>query len=393
MPDVPEANQGHETDRPVPEQPAAEPPGTLAARSRPHRAPTAKPRPETAAPEDEGTANGASGNAKPVHADYQWVVNVAAGVVTLAAGVLGVFGVTAGVAVALLRNAPEAVATASLAGGVAVLLGVASAFIPPKLRGRQHLSTTWVITILTAGLIVTALVTTGIAFTSRAEPTLQARVLWWLFLGVIGLLMVGGAVAVIVKGRDYPLKTLAIFASLAVFGVSVLCVVVLAAGETRTATRPAVSVTLEFKPASANTASTTATSAATPTATSPRGSFVLHVTVKSLGLTSDERYLVAVDRFDQSFDVTQVTEVYRTYAGPDAAGNVQYTFSIPLAADKMVPWIGVIAILQRLGGFGEPSTYLPSQLQHLCDTGAQHRDLRAPSTCSLVYADPSLTSS
>lgn len=53
------------------------------------------------------------------------------------------------------------------------------------------------------------------------------------------------------------------------------------------------------------------------------------MTVKTLGMTSDERYLVAVDRFDQAFNATQATEVYRTYVGPDAAGNVQYAFSIP----------------------------------------------------------------
>jgi hypothetical protein len=339
---------------------------------------------------DKDTADGASGSTKPVHADYQWVVNVAAGVVTLSAGVLGVFGVTAGVAVALLRDAPEAVATASLAAGVAVLLGVASAFIPPELRERQHLGTTLVITILTAGLVVAALVTTGLKFTSGAAPTRAAQVGWWLFLGGIGVAMVVGAGAVVVKGRNYPLKTLAILASLAVFGVSVLCVVVLAAGETRTATRPAVSVTLEFKPASVNAASTAATSA-TPTAASPRGWFVLHVTVKSLGMTSDERYLVAVDRFDRPFNALQGREVYRTHVGPDAAGNVQYAFSIPLATDKVVPWVGVSAVLQRVGE-SESALTSPLGLRLLCDA-EQGQTYRAPSTCALVYADPSLTSS
>jgi hypothetical protein len=316
---------------------------------------------------------------------------VAAGVVTLAAGVLGVFGVTAGVAVALLRDAPEAVVTASLAAGVAVLLGVASAFIPPNEREHEHLGTTLVITILTAGLVVAALVLTGLKFTSRAAPTLAAQVEWWLFLGGIGLAMVVGAVVVVFKGRDFQLKTLAILVSLAVFGVGVLCVVVLAAGESRTASRPVVSVTLEFKPASANAASTAATSTATPTATSPRGSFVLHVTVKSLGMTSDERYLVAVDRFDQQYQGTQITEVYRTYVGPDAAGNVQFTFSIPLAADGG-PWVGVSAILHRVNEPGF-NTYLPSSLRYLCDDDAKGQTFHASSTCSLVYADPHLTSS
>ena len=137
---------------------------------------------------EEGTANGASVNSTSGRADYQSVVNVAAGVVTLSAGVLGVFGITGGVAVALLRNAPEAVTTASLAAGVAVLLGVASAFVSPKLTVGDQLRTTRLIASLTALLVVAALVTTGLAFTSRAAPTLLAQVLWWLFLTLIGAL-------------------------------------------------------------------------------------------------------------------------------------------------------------------------------------------------------------
>jgi hypothetical protein len=333
---------------------------------------------------EEGTANGASGSSTSGRADYQSVVNVAAGVVTLSAGVLGVFGITGGVAVALLRNAPEAVTTASLAAGVAVLLGVASAFLSPKLTVGDHLRTTRLITSLTALLVVAALVTTGLAFTSRAAPTLLAQRLWWLFLSLIGALVLGGAIAVAVGGRGYSLKTLAILASLAVFGVSVLCVVVLAAGETRTASRPAVSVTLEFKPAATNASSTTANSGTTPAA-SPRGSFVLHVTVRSLGMTSDERYLVAVDRVDRPANAARVRELYRTYVGPDATGNVQYTFSIPLAIDNTVPWLGVSATLQRVG---EP----PTDPRDHCgvETGGSHA---SGSTCALVYADPTLTSS
>jgi hypothetical protein len=350
----------------------------------PHAAPTAEPQPETGAPAEEDTAKDASDRAKPGDGDYQRVVNVAAGVVTLSAGVLGVFGITGGVAVALLRNAPEAVATASLAAGVAVLLGVASAFISSDLTGRGHLRPIRVITGLTALLVVAALVTTGLAFTSGA-PTLTAQVLWWLFLAGIGALALGGAIVVAVKGRDYRLKTLAILTSLAVFGVSVLCVVVLAAGVTRTASRPAVSVTLEFKPAATSAATTTARSAAAPAATSPQGSFVLHVTVKSLGMTSDERYLVAVDRADQPANATQVKEVYRTYVGPDAAGNVQYTFSMPLPADNAVPWLGVSATLQHAG---EP----PTDPRDHC--GVEAGGSRpSGSTCALVYADPTLTSS
>lgn len=357
----------------------------LPVRLRPCGARTVKPQPEAGAPKQGGTAKGASDPTPPEHADYQWVVNVAAGVVTLSAGVLGVFGVTGGAAVALLRNAPEAVATASLAAGVAVLLGVASAFISPELTQRQHLRATRQITILTAALVVAALVTTGIEFTSRGAPSVLRQVLWWLFLAGIGVLMLWGARVVAFKARGYPLKTLAILASLAVFGVSVLCVVVLAAGQTRMASRPAVSVTLDFKSATANTATTAATTGANSATTSPRDSFVLHVTVKSLGMRSDERYLVAVDRVDQPIDATQVREVYRTYVGPDAAGNVQYAFSIPLDVDSVVPWLGVSATLQ---GAGEP----PTDPRDHC--GVETRASRVSgSTCALVYADPTLTSS
>ena len=112
---------------------------------------------------------------------------------------------------------------------------------------------------------------------------------------------------------------------------------------------------------------------------------MLHVTVTSLGMTSDERYLVAVDRVDQPANATQVREVYRTHVGPDAAGNVQYSFSMPLPADNAVPWLGVSATLQHAG---EP----PADPRDPC--GAATGGSRpSGSTCALVYADPTLTSS
>jgi hypothetical protein len=357
----------------------------LAASLRPRDASITDPPPKTEVTGKEGTASGAPRSTKSDHADYQWVVNVAAGVVTLSAGVLGVFGITGGVAVALLRNAPEAVTTASLAAGVAVLLGLASAFISPELTVGEHLRMIKRIRRAIGVLVVATLVTTAITFTSRGAPTARAQILWALFLALIGVLMLWGAREA-VKGRDYRLKTLAILTSLAVFGVSVLCVVVLAAGETRAASRPAVSVTLEFKPAATSAASTTATSAAAPAATSRRGSFVLHVTVTSLGMTSDERYLVAVDRVDRRINATQVRVVYLTYVGPDAAGGVQYDFSIPVAVDKVVPWLGVSATLQHVG---EPPT---DPRRDPC--GVEAGPSRSSgSTCALVYADPTLTSS
>jgi hypothetical protein len=350
----------------------------LTAWVRPRRARTAESQPRAGASGEKDTAKGAAGP-KPETTDYQWVVNVAAGAVTLSAGVLGVFGITGGVAVSLLRNAPPAVATASLAAGVAVLLGVASAFISPELKQCNYARTTKRATQLTALLVVAVLVTTGKDFTALAAPSLVARVGWWVFLALIGVLMLWGA-REIVKGQDYRLKTVAILTSLAVFGVSVLCVVVLASAVSRAASRPAVSVTLDFKPATANAAT-----AIPPAATSPQGSFVLHVTVKSLGMPSDERYLVAVDRVDRPMKATHVREVYRTYVGPDAGGNVQYAFSIPLPVDKVVPWLGVSATLQHAG---EP----PTAPKDHCGVEKAGSHVSG-STCALVYADPTLTSS
>src|SRR6266568_1032607 len=137
----------------------------LTARLRPHRAAAAGPQPQSGASGGEDTANGASTPTAPGHTDYQWVVNVAAGAVTLAAGVLGVFGVTGGVAVALVRNDPAAVVTASLAAGVAVLLGVVSAFISPAMTKGEHPRETRLITISIASLAGAALALTGYAFT------------------------------------------------------------------------------------------------------------------------------------------------------------------------------------------------------------------------------------
>jgi len=141
---------------------------------------------------------------------------------------------------------------------------------------------------------------------------------------------------------------------------------------------------LDFKAAAANAA--TATSGGISGVTSPQGSFVLHVTVKSLGLPSDERFLIVVNRVDLPVKATRVKEMYLTYVGPDASGNVQYTFSIPLAVDKVVPWLGVSDTLQHVG---EAPTN-PSGDPCGVEKGGSRP---SGSTCALVYADPTLSSS
>jgi hypothetical protein len=66
---------------------------------------------------------------KPEPAGYDRLLNVVASSVTVAASVLGVFGVGTGVATALLRNAPEAMLTSACTAGAAVLAGLASALV------------------------------------------------------------------------------------------------------------------------------------------------------------------------------------------------------------------------------------------------------------------------
>jgi hypothetical protein len=79
---------------------------------------------------------------------------------------------------------------------------------------------------------------------------------------------------------------------------------------------------------------------------------------------------------------TQVTEVYQTYVGPGPSGAVQYAFSIPLAVDSMMPWIGVSATLQS-------DDEVPTAPGDRCATETGRSRISA-STCALVYADPAL---
>lgn len=73
---------------------------------------------------------------------YDRLINVAAGSVTVVAGTLGALGVTASVATALLRNAPAATLTATCLGGLGglgVLMGIVSAFVPSDATLDDHL--------------------------------------------------------------------------------------------------------------------------------------------------------------------------------------------------------------------------------------------------------------
>ena len=200
------------------------------------------------------------------------------------------------------------------------------------------------ITGLTALLVVAALVITGLAFTSRA-PNLTAQVLWWLFLAGIGALALGGAIVVAVKGHDYRLKTLAILTSLAVFGVSVLCVVVLAAGVTRTASRPAVSVTLEFKSAATSASDDygeicgrSGGHVASGLVCAPRDREIVG---------HDERRALPgrVDRVDEPANATSRERGVRDIRRNRRCRECAIHLLDALPADNAVPWLRVIATL------------------------------------------------
>ncbi|MBP2704237.1 hypothetical protein JOL79_10485 [Microbispora sp. RL4-1S] len=254
-------------------------------------------------------------------------MNVVAGSVTVAAGVLGVSGVTAGVATALLRNITEATLTATVIAGAGVLVGLVSAFVPRERTFAGHPRMLRAGLVAATGLVVWMWAIIGWSFVDNAGRSPSGSTGWVAFLAAIALSAVALAV---VAGRhpQWPVGPVLTVGALYVFGSAVLGLVVLTATVLRTTARPTITTT---------------------TRASGESAVSMTATVSASGLSSRERYEIAAQLLDREMAPTRVDTRFRTYAGPDALGNLTYTFSIEIPRAAGATWVVVGAALVQEG--------------------------------------------
>lgn len=290
---------------------------------------------------------------------YGQLINVAAGTVTVAASALGVFGVSAGIATALLRNAPAPSLTVSGLGGLGVMVGLASAFVGERTLGESRWARFGLV--LAVLCVVDALVMVGWFFTGRGAESDAEKVAWWFFLAFLALFTTGLAV-VVWRNVNWRVGPVLSMAGIYLFGMAVLSVVILTVATLRTTARPTIEIT-----------------------TKPAGD---HVTitgnVTATGLSTDDRYEISVELLTPSVEQTAPrSEVYRTYAGPNASGALDYTFTIAVPARPERPWVGISARLRDERGETAPAEAnvcgLPDDERPAPPTGA---------TCATVRIAP-----
>ncbi|MEU8378894.1 hypothetical protein [Streptosporangium sp. NPDC048865] len=156
---------------------------------------------------------------------YGQLLNIVAGSVTVAAGVLGVFGVTAGVATALLRNVTEAALTATVIAGAAVLIGVVSAFVPREATFAGHSRTLTFGLIVTTAFVIVMWDIIGWSFVSNAATSAANSAGWIVFLAGIALSAIPLA-ALVRRHPHWPMGPVLTVGALYVFGAAVLGLVV-----------------------------------------------------------------------------------------------------------------------------------------------------------------------
>jgi hypothetical protein len=287
---------------------------------------------------------------------YGQLVNIVAGSVAVAAGVLGVFGVTAGVATALLRNVTEATLTATVMAGAAVLVGMVSAFVPRERTFAGHSRMLSLGLIVTTALLVVMWANIGSSFVNNASTSVPNSAGWIAFLGGIALTAIPLAI-VVGRHPNWPVGPVLTVGALYVFGVAVLGLVVLAATVLRTTARPTI---------------TTSTRAAGDSSTS------LTATVSATGLSTEERYEIVAELLDRDVDPTNVATRFRTYAGPDALGSLRYTFTIEIPRAAGATWVSVSAQLHQEGSTEPPAA-------DKCGLSAKPRLPAQGVTCTLIH--------
>ena len=286
---------------------------------------------------------------------YGQVINIVAGSVTVAAGVLGVSGVTAGVATALLRNVTEAALTATVMAGAAVLVGIISVFIPKDVTLARRRRTAITGLILVTVLLIVMWVTIAWAFIVNASSSGLNSIGWAAFLAAIALSSVPMA-AVVARHLHWPVVPVLTVGALYVFGAAVLGLVVLAATVLRTTARPTIT---------------------TSTKTIGDASATLTATVTAVGLSVGERYEITAELLDKEVDPQYVDTRFRTYAGPDGLGNLNYTFSVELPQHGTGRWVGISALLRQEGSPDIP-------IADKCGLAANRRLPPEGATCTLV---------
>ncbi|GID91431.1 hypothetical protein ACFQFC_10455 [Amorphoplanes digitatis] len=260
-------------------------------------------------------------NAEP--AGYDRLLNISASAVTVAAGVLGVFGIGTGIVTALLRNAPEAALTSTCVAGVAVLAGLASALVRTDLtvrngpRGvRGGLAAAGVLAAVMWALV-------GWAYQQNGARTTFNAWAWYAFIGGIAAGTIA-AIAWVTRRSRLRLRTGLALTGVFLFGSAVLAMVVLATATLRTTGRPTIA--LEVTPAK-----------------EPAGYVTLAGKITAQGLSNDERYEIKARLLPDPATLNGGTEIFRAYVGPDRDGAVSYPFTVSFVPETGRSWIGVTA--------------------------------------------------
>ncbi|MFI5892413.1 hypothetical protein ACIA5D_20125 [Actinoplanes sp. NPDC051513] len=288
-------------------------------------------------------------------AGYDRLLNIAASAVTVAAGVLGVFGIGTGIVAGLLRNAPEATLTSTCTAGIAVLAGLASALVRTDATVRES-SRTVRVALVAAGLLAAVMwVLVGFIYQRDGARTTFDALAWY---GFIALIVVGTGVGIfwVAMRESRRLRTGLALTGVFLFGSSVLATVVLATATLRTTARPTIAADVQ------------------PTA-EPAGYVTLIGKVSAAGLANNERYEIVAHLLTATDTTTGSAEIYRAYVGPDKDGAVAYSFTIAFARDATHPWLGVTA---QVVGEGENSTGAVSNCGLAAERGVSCTIVRVP---------------
>jgi len=265
-------------------------------------------------------------------AGYDRLLNIAASAVTVAAGVLGVFGIGTGVATALLRNAPEATLTCACVAGVAVLAGLASALVRTDTAIRRSPLSLKVGIVGAALLAATMWVLIGGIYRRDGARTEFNAWAWYFFIGGI-VIVTTAAICLVTFRSPLRLRTGLALGAVLLFGSAMLATVVLATATLRTTAQPTVEIAMSMS-------------------ADPAGYVTVTGKVTSAGLAGDEKYEVVAFLLSDRASTDETDDVFRGYAGADSSGTVSYAFSLSFAPRPELLWLGVRA---RLLGDGRQS--------------------------------------
>jgi hypothetical protein len=256
---------------------------------------------------------------------YDRLIQVAAGSITAAASALGVLGVGAGVALSLLRNAPEATLTGVSLAGTAVLAGMGSALTRSEavLASRRRLSAALV---AASCLFVSwTWLLVGWAYTTVAARSNFERAAWWGFV-TTWIVATAGLGYVGWRSRyTLQMRTALVIGALVAFGSAVLALAVLAATASRASGNPVIAVK-------------------TDPLDQPPGALALTATVTAEGLSTHEQSQIVVTLADNPDGSGNRNVLFQTAVAPSSDGTVDYTFTIAAPGGAEDQWLVASAI-------------------------------------------------